>query len=588
MMRTRILAGLLFLVAPALSRADADLAQEKKNDVLVRALVDELERGKVGLKLEGLERPYFIEYALQDRSTGSVSAVLGSVTNRSENRSRGLRVDVRVGSYELDNRNFSGGGGRSRFGRGFAARMGGSIPIDDDYNAIRQSIWWATDRDYKSVIETLEQKKAFMESKVIEDKPDDHARAPAVLHFDGRTDVNIPLDRLEKTVVGLSAIFRECPEILRSSVSLSGTGGNDYLVNTEGTRLRTSNSSYSLAITATVQADDGMKLTDSISIQTRSLDDLPSLAEMEKRCREMVAKLVAVKEAPILESYTGPVLVDAPAAAALFSGQFASRFAGGQRALGGRTPPEDFENKLGKRILPRFLNVVDDPTRSSIAGTPVMGHYRYDQEGVEVRPVVLVENGYLKTLVMSRNPSKKLTESTGHGRGMFQPSASTGCLIVTSKKGASDEALKEKLIELFEDEDLEFGMRIASLGATGAGAASGRLAQLMARFGGSLGGLMGAGATPLAMYKVYPDGREELVRGAEFARIGLKAFKRIQAAGTEPYVQNTGGALAGSTIAAPSFVFEELDLAKIDRDFDKPPILPSPLARADAVKGVEH
>ncbi len=217
-----------------------------------------------------------------------------------------------------------------------------------------------------------------------------------------------------------------------------------------------------------------------------------------------------------------------------------------------------------------------------------MGHYRYDQEGVEVRPVVLVENGYLKTLVMSRNPSKKLAESTGHGRGMFQPSASTGCLIVTSKKGASDEALKEKLIELFEDEDLEFGIRIASLGATGAGAASGRLAQLMARFGGSLGGLMGASATPLAMYKVYPDGREELVRGAEFARIGLKAFKRIQAAGMEPYVQNTGGALEGSTIAAPSFVFEELDLAKIDRDFDKPPILPSPLARADAAKGVEN
>lgn len=589
MTRIQILAALLLLAVPSLARAEVDLAQEKKSDVVLRAIVDELDRGKVGLKLEGLERPYFIEYSLQDRSSGSVSAVLGAVTNRGENRWRGLRTDVRVGSYALDNTNFSEGGRRSRFGRALASRLGGaSIPIEDDYNAIRQAIWWATDRDYKSVIETFEQKKAFMESKVIEDKPNDHARAPAVQHFDGRADVNIPMDRIEKIVVDLSAIFRKHPEVLSSGVSLNADGGNDYLVNTEGTRLRVANLGYSLVINATVQAEDGMKLSDSISVHARSLDGLPSLDEMEKRCGAMVAKLVAVKDAPILESYTGPVLVDAQAAASLFSAQFSSRFAGGQRALGGRTPPEDFENKLGKRILPKFLNVVDDPTRATVAGKPVMGHYQYDDEGVEVRPVKLVEDGYLKALVMSRNPSKKLTESTGHGRGAYGPSATTGCLIVSSKDGASDEALKEKLIGLVEDEDLDFGIRIASLGSTSTSGASGRLAQLLARFGGALGGLGGGGSAPLAMYKVYPDGREELVRGAEFARIGLKAFKRIEAAGDQPYVMNTGSGSDGSTVAVPSLVFEELDLAKIDRDFDKPPILPSPLARADSGKVAQN
>ena len=83
---------------------------------------------------------------------------------------------------------------------------------------------------------------------------------------------------------------------------------------------------------------------------------------------------------------------------------------------------------------------------------------------------------------------------------------------------------------------------------------------------------------PLAMYKVFPDGREELVRGAEFAEISPKAFKRILAAGDKLHVNNKAG-MQGKTVAAPALLFEELDLAEIDRDFDKPPVLPSPLAR---------
>jgi hypothetical protein len=82
----------------------------------------------------------------------------------------------------------------------------------------------------------------------------------------------------------------------------------------------------------------------------------------------------------------------------------------------------------------------------------------------------------------------------------------------------------------------------------------------------------------LVMYKVSPDGKEELVRAAEIARFDLKAFKRMLAMGDKPYILNAGG-MPGRTIVAPAMLFEELDLAKIDRDFDKPPILPNPLVR---------
>ena len=556
-------------------QAGETVKEEMKRDVVLRALVDELERGKVGLKLEDLQRPYFIEYALMDTASASATAKLGAVTSSNENRSRRLRSSIRVGSYEQDNTNFQGDyGGFSRRGRsggGFGAR----IPIEDDYNAIRQGIWWATDREYKSVIENYERKLAFMKTKVIEDKPNDFSRAEPVVHFEKHLDASIDLSRLERMAVAFSKIFREYAAVQSSSVSISGDGGNRYLVNTEGARLRTSGRHYTVSINATVQTNDGMKLSDSITVYARELGELPSLRELSERCHKMVKRLIEVKSVPTLEAYTGPVLFDAEAAAAIFSQRFAREFAGGQRPVGSQSDPDDFERKIGKRILPRFVNVVDDPTRELINGVPVAGHYLYDDQGMKVQPVTLVEDGRLQALVMSRNPSKAFDQSTGHGRGTGSPSSTIGCLIVSGTDPADDEALKEELMEAVADEDLEYGIRVAAVGYVGAG--RGRYRGYYSSFG-SLGG-RGGGTVPLAMYKVYPDGREELVRGAEIARIDLKAFKRVLAVGDRPHVLNTGSGSRGRTVVAPAMLFEDLDLAKIDRDFDQPPILATPLGR---------
>jgi hypothetical protein len=303
-----------------------------------------------------------------------------------------------------------------------------------------------------------------------------------------------------------------------------------------------------------VQAEDGMKLTDGVSMFVERLADLPSSAELEAACREMADRLLAAKDAPLMEeSYSGPVLFDAEAAAAIFRQEFASRLTGGQRPVGSATPPDDFANKLNKRVLPRWMKVVDDPSRKEIDGQFAAGGYDIDDQGVPARAVTLVEEGRLKALLMSRNPSKEFKQSTGHGRGAFEPAATIGTLIVSAEDGLDDAGLKKELIEAFQDEDLEYGMRVASLGS-------------------------GGGRVPLAVFKVFPDGREELVRGLEIGRIDLKAFKRILAAGDKPFVHNAASGVR-TTAAVPALLFEELDLSKLDRDFDKPPILPSPLAR---------
>jgi hypothetical protein len=569
-----LLAASLWL-APV--RADDIVQQEMVRDVVLRALVNELERSQGGLKLEDLERPYFIEYGLLDYAGAYVSAELGAVTGRNENRGRSLRTDVRVGSYQLDNSNFAAGGYGGFGGFGSGGMFGAALPIEDDYNAVRQAIWWTTDRDYKDVAETLVKKKAFMESKVIEDKPPDFSREPAAVYFEDRLDVKLDLAGLEALATGLSEVFRDYPDIQDSDVSVSGYGGNKYLVNTEGSRLRLSGMRFSVSVRATVQAEDGMKLSDSLSVYGRKLDELPPRAELVQRCRKLAERLIAVKNAPLLTSYTGPVLFDAEAATTIFWRRFGSAFGGGQRPVGSRSDPEDFANKLNKRILPRFLNVVDDPAPEVIAGLPAIGQYVYDDQGVKAQRVSLVEAGRLKALLMSRNPSKEFGQSNGHGRGMYGARASIGCLIVTADPASDAEGLKQELLDACADEGLEYGLRVCALGNVGDGGSGGYGGYGGMGYGGGWGG-----GSPLVMYKVYPDGREELVRGAEFARVDLKAFKRILAAGDTPYVLNTAGGVEGQTIVAPAMVFEELDLAKIDRDFDKPPILPTPLAREPA------
>ena len=430
------------------SPTEGAIAKELERDVILRAMVDELQRGIEGLKLEAMARPYFIEFAVRDARSGYVSAELGAVTRRNESPGRGLRVDVRIGSYELDNTNYgsSGGGG----GAGNVA-----MPVEDDYNAIRQALWWATDRDYKQVVEDFERKKAFMETKIIEDKPDDHSRETHVVHFDERLAPSLPMDELERIAVELSGVFRDYPEIQQSRVRIAAAAGNKYLVNTEGTRLRTARTSYQIAAGATVQAEDGMKLSDSLNVCFVQVQDMPSLEELTRRCREMAERLIRIKHAPKIEdAYTGPVLFDAEAATSIFSQNFGGRFAGGQRPVGSRASPDDFEKKLNQRILPKIVNVVDDPTLETIAGSPVLGHYRYDDEGVPARPVSLVENGKLKALVMSRNPSKEFKNSTGHGRGIYRPSAGIGCLVLsaTDPDHASDAAaLRALLLEACDD-----------------------------------------------------------------------------------------------------------------------------------------
>ena len=217
------------------------------------------------------------------------------------------------------------------------------------------------------------------------------------------------------------------------------------------------------------------------------------------------------------------------------------------------------EKKIGRRILPRSFQVHDDPRPEWFEGKALAGAYGYDDEGVPARRVDLVKDGVLQTLLAGRAPTRKIKQTTGHGRsnGFSDARATIGCLYISDDDGVSADELKQALIEAAEEEGLAFGLHIKSMEAWGAG------------FLGN----------PIYAYKVYvEDGREELVRGLEFEPVEPRALKRILAAGSKRKVHNISSG-TGSTIIAPAILFEELELNKPETEYDKLPILKSPAQR---------
>ncbi len=558
---------------------------------LMRALVDELTRS-MNLQMEDLEKPYFIQYTVEDTVMYRITASCGAITSSDRDRSRDFYSRVRVGSYGLDNTNFSGDAG------GFAMFFGGSssgggrasLPLDEDYTALRQAMWWATDQDYKNAVETLTKKQAYMKDKNLQDRPNDFSKVSVVEHVEPTAKLDFDKTAWESKLKRISARFRKHTQIQDSNVQLLAAGSNAYVVNTEGTRLRTPDTGALLIVTAELQAEDGMKISDGLNYFGVTPQDLPPVDKVLADIDEMVGGLSEVARAPILERYTGPVLFDNIATAQMFRAMIAEGVAGQVDPVGTQrrqlTGAGSMEKKLEQRILPASFRVYDDPTVRKVGDTQLLGHYRYDDEGVQAERVDLVVDGVLKNMVMSRVPTKKLSGSNGHARsspGSGVPQAAVGCLFVEDEKGVSDEQLKAQLIELAKEEGLDYGLRIAAIRTAGIGSSQSDLMAFFMRLQ-QRGGQQNLG-DPIYAYKVYvDDGREELVRGCEFGQVKLRDLKRIQAGGTAPAVYNYigigfAGATPATSIVTPAVLVEELELSKIEQEHEKLPVLQTPLGR---------
>lgn len=526
------------------------------DDVVMKAMRDELDRSMRQLQLEKLDKPYFIAYRVQDRTQLSASATFGALLSGGISRARYLTVQVRVGDYQRDNSNFLA---FPLHANGLTETL--PLPIDDDYQELRRQIWLATDGAYKAALETLSRKRAALENRTTRENLPDFSREQPTTALEPPSPVKMDLARAEALVRDLSAIFRQQPEIFTSSTSLEVSDTRSWYFNSEGSVTTQELSAANLMAGAQTQAVDGMMLPDWVMASAHSMEELPSESELAVQIRAMADRLTRLRHAPLVDRYTGPVLFDGGAGPELFSQVLAPKF------LDMRVPASNnlqietyaaqsaskFQDRLGARVLPTFLSVVDDPTRPSYQGTPLLGGHTVDDEGVRARPTTLVEKGLLKTLLATRDPVSGIPQSTGSFRAFgAQPSN----LIVAVENGKSQQELKDQLLSLVKQRNKEFGIEVRRVGRE--------------------------------IYKVYPDGHEELVRQGQFDGLDEAAFKDLAAASrdlsvhTIPFAAYAGRLYMGQpgmplvSFVVPSLLFEDLTLKPTAGELPKLPLSKPP------------
>jgi len=536
---------------------------------LLAVLDSELKLSMEKLAAPDGTRPYFIQYAVTDTREVVVAASLGALTTERVNHERLLDVEVRCGDYALDNTRQIRGGGLGPDLGGWGAA---NLPLNDDPLATRQAIWLVTDEKFKAAIKRLAQVKANLKVKVEEEDPaDDFSREPPSVHVGPWLMQTCDQEVLRARVRQYSQPFRNQPLIYSSSVSISGSITNRLALNSEGSRLQWGRGLWRIAIRAATIASDGMELWQYKSFDAAGPDGLPDDETVLRAVEQVISELLALRAAPLVDPYTGPAILMNRASAVFFHEIFGHRIEGHRQkdVQEGQT----FAKKLGEQVLPSFISVIDDPTLPSFNGLDLNGYYLFDDECVPAQPTRLVENGVLKTFLMSRSPTRGITRSNGHGRRQpgLAPVARMGNTIITSTQQVPFDELRRRLIDECRRQGKEYGLLFSDI--------SGGFTMTMRFLPQAFK------VEPILVYRVYTDGRpDELVRGVDIVGTPLTCFSKILCTGDDPAVFNGYcGAESGSIPVSgisPSILVEQIEVEKKQKAQDRPPILPAPIADA--------
>jgi len=538
-------------------------AQQPATPVLLDAMTHELHRTFTSLGKQGDDKqlpPYFLSYSASDATAVTISAQFGALVNSSVNRVRVADVQVRIGDPKLDNTH---GTHRS------SAVNNIQLPLNDDREALERTLWLATNRGYGNALDHYLRVKTEAEVRAKEEdsSPDFSQEAPQVAI--GKPAPPVVVDRAawEKRVRSLSRIFREYPDVYQNTVLLSVQNETDYLASSEGAQVITSHQAARIVIIAATRAEDGMDLFREQTFEAKTIDGLPAQTEFEAAIRELGKSLEALRTAPVTEPFDGPAILSGRAAAVFFHEVLGHRLEG-QRQRGDEEG-QTFTKEVGKEVLPTFLSVADDPTLTTFGKTWLSGTYEYDDEGEKARHVDLIQDGVLKTFLMSRLPIASFSNSNGHGRAQTgrMPTGRQGNLIVTSTNKVSDAELRQRLIDEAKKQNKPYGLYFEDIssGFAVTQRSSPQAFQVI----------------PLVVWRVYVDGRpDELVRGVSIVGTPQAALKRILVTSDKSEVFNGEcGAESGTvpvSAVAPAMLVSEMETQKQAQGTARPPILPIP------------
>jgi predicted Zn-dependent protease len=556
----RVVVTALSIALPAFAGA------QQATPVLMDAMTTELHRAFTSLGKQGDEKqlpPYFLSYSVSDASEVSIQAQFGALVGSTASHQRVADVQVRLGEPKLDNTHGTH--------RGTAVNST-QLPLGDDREALARSLWLATNTGYGTALDNYLRVKTEAEVRAKEeDNSSDFSQEAPQVHL-GTPAPAVKVDRAawEQRVKTLSKVFREYQDVNRNMVMLSVQNETDYFASSEGSQVLAPHQLARVVMLALTRADDGMDLFRVQTFEASTVEELPSETEMEAAVRELGKSLEALRKAPMTEPFNGPAILSGRAAAVFFHEVLGHRLEG-QRQRGDEEG-QTFTKEVGKEVLPTFLSVADDPTVTTFGKTWLSGSYEYDDEGQKARRVGLIDDGVLKTFLMSRLPIASFANSNGHGRAQTgrMPTGRQGNLIVTSTKSVPETELRKQLVEEARKQGKPYGLYFEDI-SSGFAVTTRSSPQAFQ-------------VIPLVVWRVYVDGRpDELVRGVSIVGTPLAAMKRILATSDRSEVFNGEcGAESGSvpvSAVAPAMLVSEMETQRQPQGTARPPILPIPSAR---------
>jgi predicted Zn-dependent protease len=542
-------AGLLIVAAlsPHAAPAQATRTDAEKDPVL-KAMLEELDRSMAHLQLPGFEKPYFIEYRIEDVQDFETRASYGASEGAFHSHARIARISVRVGDYKIDNSGPRGEG---------ALQL---TAIDDDPIALRSSLWTGTDQAYKAALAAYAQKQAELRQVQTPPQADDFSKAKPIISLAEPLKLVVDEQAWTDRVALDSGLYRTDPDIKASEHDIQYSNAafharvtTTWIVSSEGAIVRKAASSYTESLGVGTQAADGMHLDRSYATTGVALGDLDNPEDFRKHVVTLVSSLSDLRKAPLVEEeYHGPVLLSADASADTLRSLLADGVTATRPKLGTEARTNGpFASSYHARILPESLSVIDDPMLKTFEGKGLLGAYSVDDEAVPAQAVKLVAEGHLENYLIGRTPVRDFPESNGHARaGVTGPAHPIiGVMKVTAQQGLTDDELNRKLLELAKDRGFKSVYYVETLGGV---------------------------ATPRLLYRIDLDGSRTLVRGAVLDDLDQRALRSgVVAAGKNLWVANYANDIP-TTVLAPALLFDDVTVKRANETNDKLPYYPPP------------
>jgi len=526
--------------------------QAQKDDLL---LIVESELNREITEFKKLSQPpYFVAYRIYDTHSGYLSSSFGSLVGSDSDQSRILVTDVKVGDYSFDSSHPV-----SNYEDFEAYDMPGTkdaveLPLDNRPEAIKLILWQQTQNSYRQALNYFKALKNApkTEGKSIDDFSKEKAEvfiAPPLQDFKNIFDAPTWTEKIKK----FTAPFSKYSDIIDAEASLEVSTERKYFITSEGARIVQNRTFAYLTIRGSIRAVDGDIVPLHQSYFALEPSQLPSDETVLLDVEKMISKLNLLRTAPVAEPYTGPAILYSRAAGVFFHEIFGHRVEG--HRLKDKNDGQTFKGKIQEQVLPKSLSVTFDPTLASFKGQPLNGHYQFDDEGIVGQKVKVVENGILKTFLMSRTPIENFSNSNGHGRSQAGAEAVSrqSNLLIENTKSVSMSQMRKMLVS--ECKKLRKPYGYLFMDVVGGFTTTNRYMPNAFNI------------FPTEVYRVYTDGRpDELVRGVDLIGTPLAMFAAIQAADDKNEVF-TGfcGAESGSipvTAISPSLFVKRIETQK--------------------------